>query len=338
MNITYYTCLKYYILYACFIQLLITSFLLSKSQRECHHYRPWMQNTCIPSYSRIFQSSMDDYEVDWDSMPDFQANIPATKRKAEPVKKETASGSSGPAMKPPKKPNSDWRAAMLKPSRESFISSVTKGKGSSEPISAQRSAAAPIRDLRSTEVKRPITRDNMDIDISDDFDYEDFESAMLEEESMYGSGSTVGVKRSIEIVSSTTSSDFYDMPGLETGDIISKVQWSLLTDSNEKAYDVGRLEQLAGYNDIMIIYADPRRMNDDFRSVLGNNNIDTLVIISSLTLSIEIDELKKLPFQAMKASMVAINCADATDNRKFQKKSSITIPMLIDPTKKVSFL
>lgn len=329
-----YTSITWYIIYASLIQLGIGLFIQSISPKCRIHRSSSMQNHRHASTSISLSSSKDDYDIDWSSLPDFQSNIPLTKRKTEDSKK-TEKEPAASAIKPLKKPNADWRAAMMKPSKESFISSVTKGKVSTESISAKRTA--PIDDLRSTEVKRPLVRDDIDIDISDDFDYEDFESAMREEETMYGSGSTVGVKRSIDPPSSA-SNDFYDMPGLETGDIISKTIWNTLTDVNGKPYDFDRLDQLAGLYDIMIVYADPRRMNDDFRSVLGYDQASSISFIVCLYVVIDVDELKKLPLPAMKASIVAVNCADVADNRKFQKKTAITIPLLSDSTKKVTFL
>lgn len=50
-----------------------------------------------------------------------------------------------------------------------------------------------------------------------------------------------------------------------------------------------------------------------------------------------IDELKKLPLSALKASVVAINCDEVNELRKFLKKTIVSFPIVTDPSKKVSY-
>ena len=67
--------------------------------------------------------------------------------------------------------------------------------------------------------------------------------------------------------------------------------------------------------DLVIIYADPRRMTDEFKIIMNQFN--------------------RLPLISLKAASCAINCDDTNDHRKHVKKNKLSCTLLSDPTRKV---
>ena len=74
--------------------------------------------------------------------------------------------------------------------------------------------------------------------------------------------------------------------------------------------------QTAG-EDLAVVYADPRRMNDEFKTVL--------------------EQFSRTPKSSLKVKLVAINCDDVNDQRKFVKKNGAlkgTCTLLCDISRK----
>ena len=70
-----------------------------------------------------------------------------------------------------------------------------------------------------------------------------------------------------------------------------------------------------GALDLVIIYADPRRMTDEFKIILNQFN--------------------RLPLISLKVASCAINCDDINDHRKYVKKNKLSCVLLSDPSRKV---
>ena len=69
--------------------------------------------------------------------------------------------------------------------------------------------------------------------------------------------------------------------------------------------------------DLVIVYADPRRMTDEFKIILS--------------------QFDRLPLISLKVASCAINCDDTNDHRKYVKKNKLSCTLLSDPTRKVFF-
>lgn len=136
-----------------------------------------------------------------------------------------------------------------------------------------------------------------------DFDYADLEEAMWEEEN---DGSFIGNKRS-----SLQQNNL--IKRLETGHEISSNIWTSIFDSEMKPYSFSRVEHVT--NDILVIFADPRRMTEEFKILL--------------------DQFNKIPKDTLKCSLLAVNCDDANDIRKYLKKHPLPYPFLCDPNRKL---
>lgn len=241
-------------------------------------YHGWNR---FPSLTCMVERNVDDF--DWSDMPGFEDNIPASKKK--PAKKsddtnyevKSTQSTLPPAYKS-KSPNPDWRSAMSRP--------------------------PSMLPLTNKAVKRPptVTETNED---DFDLDYDDFEQAMLEEE-----GGLMNSRGGLSKVSMLPA----QVQGLESGEFIPKPLWDSVIDSDGKPWKYSRVQ--SAINDLVVIYSDPRRMNDEFRIIL--------------------DEFKKIPSTSLKTSLIAINCDDANDIRKFLKKSQLSFPLLTDPARKVS--
>jgi len=105
--------------------------------------------------------------------------------------------------------------------------------------------------------------------------------------------------------------------GLSSGDVLVSSIWSSLKLANET-----QLSSLSGLmrpsSDLLVLYADPRRMTDETRVVLR--------------------QMANIPHQSMGLSLAAINCDDCADLRKFIKKANyptLGVTMLADTSKKV---
>ena len=142
-----------------------------------------------------------------------------------------------------------------------------------------------------------------------DLDYADFEAAMREEES--GGAVVKSEKR-------TAAPPVEEYVGLSSGDILAPSIWASLKLANEtQLASFGGLMRSPG-SSLLLLYEDPRRMTDETRVVLR--------------------QLANIPHQTMGLSLVAVNCDDCADLRKFIKKANYPttgVTMLADTTKKV---
>lgn len=241
--------------------------------------------------------SIDDYG-DWSQIPGFEDNIPASKRKTiatpenkvptQPTKLNQPSKVNLPKaliqqnarFKPLQEPNTDWRSSMMKPT-----------KGQSTKVAAS---------------KKPPSINPMDQFAFVELDYDDFEAAMMEEEmGGLGAASTISKRSSAPV----------QHDGLEAGDMIPRGIWDFVVDSENKPFKYSRVQHIV--NDLVVVFADPRRMTEDFKTIL--------------------EEFKRIPASTLKISLLAINCDVSNDHRKYLKKGSTTMafPMLTDPSKKL---
>eukprot|EP01035_Chromulina_nebulosa_P018160 gene18160-23817_t len=240
-------------------------------------------------YSKIIRLSNESF--DWGDIPDFSDNIPLSKKINKQTNKQESNDenqskkpqdndikANNVVFKPLQAPNPDWRSSLTKPN------GINTGKSIKKP------PVAPIKDAFSFY----------------DLDYEDFELAMLEEENggmNPGGGIT---KRSL---SQQT------VGGIDSGEVIPKRFFESLLDSEGLPFKYEKLRKTLDTT-ITVIYADPRRMTEDYKIVLS--------------------EFNKIPTATYKLSTIAINCDDPNDIRKYLKKSSsTTIPLLCDTTKQV---
>lgn len=249
-------------------------------------------------------STNDDWS--YDDSTDFSDNIPASKRKLKIIKstKDSSSSSSNsndvaakavPAASTTSKntvvPNAnlDWRS----------VRTTINEKG----IETKSAASSPTN-------WRPESKDDAN-DYEYDLDYDDFEAAMDEEDGGYTLDSA-----------SARSSKGSELPrenlvGLKPGSIINSDLWNSLLDSNGDTFKYVKLHK--EFSNIGIILCDPRRMNDQFKTILT--------------------ELNKIPLIQFDKNLVvaAVNCDDFNDHRKFIKKNiEIKMPMLSDPKRNVS--
>ncbi len=184
-----------------------------------------------------------------------------------------------PANKLINKPNNDWRTAMNRSPSQSNVVIPTRTESSTNDINFY------------------------------DLDYDDFESAMEEEDG--GGFGPEGSNKSWKGMTIPETSG-----GLRTGDLLPSAAWSYLVDSENTDYKFVKLHK--ENTEIAIIFADPRRMTDEFKEM--------------------IDQFNRLPIATLPLStcVCAVNCDDSNDHRKFIKKNNnnIKFPLLSDPTKK----
>ena len=102
--------------------------------------------------------------------------------------------------------------------------------------------------------------------------------------------------------------------GLNSGETIPLSSWTALVDADGQAYNISAISKL---NDVVVLFADPRRMTSSFRAIL--------------------DQFKKLPVIALKVSIATVNLDDPNDVRKFLKKNSLPFPFLCNPSKTVRY-
>lgn len=240
-----------------------------------------------------FSSPEDQAELDkimngdyWDEevAVDFSDNLPKKKGSQAQKQKDFKPSSPTPPTTPiaptstsAKKvvaPNADWRTAASKP-------------------------AADLRQQR--EKKPPAPMNPADIDFMD-LDYDDFEAAMREEE---GGGFNPGGGGS----KSTYAPEVHE--GLMAGDIVPIDLWEKLLDAEGNSYKFSRVHK--DVSDVVVVYADPRRMTDEFKVILS--------------------QFSKLPLATLKIAAAAINCDDVNDHRKYVKKNTFSCTLLSDPTK-----
>lgn len=193
-------------------------------------------------------------------------------------------------------PNTNWRSAM-------------KGKPTLSSFAAIESS---IDRLNDKKLKKPlIVAQKTIIDV--DLDYEDFELAMLEEEYSYG---LIGSKGNPNINGglNKVSALPIEHEGLHSGDCLPSKLWEYLMDAEGKPCVFSQVHR--DLVDIVVIFADPRRMTEDFKLIM--------------------QQLGQLPSSILKIAPAAINCDDRNDHRKYLKKNpNVKFSLLNDPTKKV---
>lgn len=150
--------------------------------------------------------------------------------------------------------------------------------------------------------RKPVQAEEDDYFSFTDLDYDDFEEAMREIE--MGGMSVRGDKIS-EIPQ--------EHEGLSSGDTLGDSFWERLLDSEGAKINFSRVHQERA--DVLVIYADPRRMSESFKTV--------------------VNEFKKIPQAPLNIALAAINCDDANDHRKFLKKVTLPFKLMTDPTKQV---
>lgn len=186
-------------------------------------------------------------------------------------------------VKPLTQPNSDWRSA---------YSGSTPAEHRRPPVKSSKPA----------------------VDFTD-IDYDDFEAAMMEEENAglgvtyMGPGSGVGTGKVSAPVVMVHS-------GLKAGAVISGGAWDSLKDSEGEMYSHDKFQEKLIGEGIAVVFADPRRMNEEFKIV--------------------VNQFKLIPRSTLRVKLLAINCDDVADMKKFSKKSKdigSLCTLLIDPTK-----
>ncbi len=253
---------------------------------------------------------------------DFGDNIPATRRpnmydEPKAVVIQEPDGAIQTTKKAISTPNKDWRK------KNAAKDKLLQSASSAPDMNSIENIRNSFADQKTPPVvKRTKIEHNYDYDSpwaqaerenpnnEMDFGYDDFELAMSEEmgrgmfstedESQRSRGKYVQEKA--------------ERPGLKTGDMLPAILWESLVDVNGDATDLSKLEK-GRDNELLITYADPRRMTDETKLVIS--------------------EMKKFPQKELKLSAVVINCDDSNDHRKFLKKNKgITFPLLSDPSKK----
>ena len=114
--------------------------------------------------------------------------------------------------------------------------------------------------------------------------------------------------------------------------------WSYLVDSENNGFKFVKLHKES--SEIAIVFADPRRMTDEFKEMIDQVRTSYSLphslpcpLIHSLVCQFNRLPLATLP---LSACVCAVNCDDSNDHRKFIKKNNnnIKFPLLSDPTKK----
>jgi len=162
------------------------------------------------------------------------------------------------------------------------------------PNSNWRSAASALQvSAPPTPSRRPSSQISDDNDFSFlELDYSDFEQAMREEDN--GGMNPMGGGSKHSFIPT-------EHKGLSSGVRINPDIWSRLLDHEGKQSSYSDIHK--DVNDIILFYADPRRMTDEFKLVLS--------------------QFDRIPRSQLKAATVLVNCDDVNDHRKFKKKNSV---------------
>lgn len=95
--------------------------------------------------------------------------------------------------------------------------------------------------------------------------------------------------------------------------------------------------------DILVIYTDPRRMNDEFKTILQEfGRLPSKLLSNSNTNTNANTNNGNADVNAAVSRLLAVNCDDSSDQRKFLKKNAGLLSggltsIMSDPTKQVRF-
>lgn len=162
------------------------------------------------------------------------------------------------------------------------------------PNSNWRTAASALQvSAPSTSTRRSASQTSGDNVFSFlELDYSDFEQAMREEDN--GGMNPMGGGSKHSFIPT-------EHKGLSSGARINPDVWSKLLDHEGKQCSYSDIHK--DVNDVILFYADPRRMTDEFKLVLS--------------------QFDRIPNRSqLRAATVLINCDDVNDHRKFKKKNS----------------
>ena len=190
------------------------------------------------------------------------------------------------------RPSSKWRSS--KGSSDSGSSSSSSGSGAFE----EADTYTPVQSAN----KKKNAVASLYADDSLEFDYGDLEAAMREEQAaaIY-SGGPMGSKNSRMV---------FMQEELKSGDQLPPGVWASVFNSAGEASSFTCVAKVA---DVVVLVADPRRGNDEFRLLMS--------------------ELNKVPKATLGVETVAMNCDDWNDHRNYLKKNSVTFSLLADPKK-----
>lgn len=105
--------------------------------------------------------------------------------------------------------------------------------------------------------------------------------------------------------------------GLKSGDVVPPYAWTWLKDCNGSAVDFSHAHKNS--SDIVILIADPRRMNNEYRLML--------------------EQLQQTPKSVLKVELAGVNCDDFNDLKRLNKKSANPSYVIFsDTSKKVTCL
>jgi hypothetical protein len=244
----------------------------------------------MPSFSEEDQAELE--RISAGGQMDFSRNlkrIPKATEAAPPAQAKAAPPAQAKAVvKPVMEPNSNWRTALSNP------------PAPAGPVQVQRNSGPGA----SAKPQKASSKDDFSFM---DLDYDDFEEAMREADN--GGMNPMGgvVKHSDAPV---------EHNGLKSGERIKPEVWGTLIDNQGEPAVFTRVHK--DLNDVVVVYADPRRMTAEFKLVLS--------------------ELDRIPKTSLRVATLAVNCDEPSDQRKFLKKNPITSVLLSDPARKVGGL
>lgn len=222
------------------------------------------------------RGKIEDWEnEDW-LLPDFTDNLPKKKIQSKASPKATSQSKQAPVS---------TRRASIPPPNSNWRAATNQ----------------VISSLPTYEDETPTRFRNVEESFVE-LDYDDFERAMREEE--MGGINPGG--------SSKISALPVDHMGMKSGEMLPVKIWDILLDAQGQV--MNQIKAAQG-QDVVVVYADPRRMNDEFKLVLN--------------------EFQKIPSTNLRVGLLCVNCDDHNDLRKFLKKNTVRFPLLADPSKQV---
>jgi hypothetical protein len=208
---------------------------------------------------------------------------------------------------PLKRPNSDWRNSATRNPNPEESGDMEYVVDADEQLidlqqQQQRDWNNPGAGGNGVDSMFQEALDSSFVDL-DDLGYNDFERAFAELE-MGGLNPGGGGSKQSMIVR--------EHEGLMSGQIIKGGVWGTLIQPDGQPTRFSRVHKATA--DLVVLYAAPRRVNEEFRTVLS--------------------EFSRLPMNKMKIAAVAVNTDDSNDHRKMIKRvgSDPVYSLLSDPT------